>query len=135
MDKLQSDLLAKWVQILTTNTFISLFRLVLKHNGGWRYIYNLLHPLGRGINQRIPCYYGYLLYLRLQEIYDIIVASRRGCLIIKRDIKDAFYMVPVAPYYQPLLGFEWDGVIYVKYCLLFGLATAPFLFNLFAEGL
>jgi len=44
-------------------------------------------------------------------------------------------MVLVAPYYQPLLSFKWDGVIYIKHYLLFSLATALFLFNLFIEGL
>lgn len=34
-----------------------------------------------------------------------------------------------------LLGFHWNHTVYSENCLPFGLRTAPFLFNLFAEGL
>jgi hypothetical protein len=44
-------------------------------------------------------------------------------------------MVPVATHEQWLLGFEWLSTPYAERCLPFGLSTAPFLFNLFAEGL
>ena len=56
-------------------------------------------------------------------------------MILKRDIRDAFRNIPVAPANQWLLGFEWKDQFYVETCLPFGLGTAPFLFNLFAEGL
>jgi hypothetical protein len=58
------------------------------------------------------------------------VAAGEACLIVKRDIKNAFLIAPVAPH-----NFKWDGVVYVERCLPFGLDTALFLFNLFAEGL
>lgn len=58
-----------------------------------------------------------------------------GCIIIKRDIKDAFRIVPIAEDNQYLLAFQWNNSTYVECCLPFGLATAPFLFNLFAEAL
>lgn len=32
------------------------------------------------------------------------------------------------------MGFQWDGQYYKETCLPFGLSTAPFLFNLFAEA-
>lgn len=43
--------------------------------------------------------------------------------------------MPVAPQHQWLLGFRWGKKFYKDTCLLFGLATAPFIFNLFAEAL
>jgi hypothetical protein len=94
----------------------------------------LSFPRGRGINQYIPAEYSYLSYLRLHEVYAQLVAAGVGCLIIKRDEKDAFRMVPVALHNQLWLGFRWDGAIYIECCLPFGLATAPLLFNLFAGG-
>ncbi len=54
---------------------------------------------------------------------------------MKRDVKDAFMNVPVAPQHCWLLGFRWERRYYKKTCLSFGLATAPFIFNLFAEAL
>ena len=50
-------------------------------------------------------------------------------------MKDAFRKVPVSPYDYWLLLFKWDGQLYVDICVPFGLATSPFLFNMFAEGL
>ena len=64
-----------------------------------------------------------------------MVAAGRNCIILKRDIKDAFRNIPIAPQHQWLLGFQWEDQYYVERCLPFGLATAPFIFNLFAEGL
>src|SRR5436190_23722707 len=57
-----------------------------------------------------------------------------GSLIIKRDLKDAFRNVPISVQNQWLMGFQWEGAFYKETCLPFGLATAPFLFNLFAEA-
>jgi Reverse transcriptase (RNA-dependent DNA polymerase) len=54
---------------------------------------------------------------------------------MKRDLKEAFRNIPVASRMQWLLGFQWHNFFYLERCLPFGLATAPFIFNLFAEGL
>src|ERR1700712_5920961 len=53
---------------------------------------------------------------------------------MKRDLADDFRNVTVAPRWRWLLGFEWNGQHYHENCLPFGLRTAPFLFNLFAEA-
>ena len=45
----------------------------------------------------------------------------------------AFRTVPVA-LSDRHLGFQWQGLTYVETCLSFGLRTAPFIFNLFAEA-
>lgn len=54
--------------------------------------------------------------------------------MIKRNIKDAFRNIPVAHHMQWLLGFEWKKHYYQETCLPFGLCTAPFIFNVFAEA-
>ena len=56
-------------------------------------------------------------------------------MILKRDVKDASRNVPVAPQHEWLLGFKWRNKHYKETCLSFGLSTAPFIFNLFGEGL
>jgi hypothetical protein len=73
--------------------------------------------------------------MKIDDIYDQIIQAGPGCIIIKRDIKDAFRIVPIAEDNQHLLAFQWNNSTYVECCLPFGLATAPFLFNLFAEAL
>lgn len=69
------------------------------------------------------------------QVFSLVKKAGRGALIIKKDLKDAFRLVPVAHSQRWLLGFEWEGQHYTENCLSFGLRTAPFLFNLFAEGL
>ena len=76
-----------------------------------------------------------LSYVILAEITQMIIQAGRGYLIIKRDIKEAFRIVPVASHQQWLLSFSWNGQHYCETCLSFGLRTAPFIFNLFAEAL
>ncbi len=56
-------------------------------------------------------------------------------MILKRDVKDAFRNVPVAPQHQWLLGLKWRNKNYKETCLSFSLSTAPLIFNLFGEGL
>lgn len=65
----------------------------------------------------------------------MILRARRHCIIIKKDIKDAFHNIPVATHVQWLLEFSWGQETYQEACLSFGLATSPFIFNLFAEAI
>ena len=58
-----------------------------------------------------------------------------GAIMAKTDLKSAFRMVPVRPADWDLLGMFWDGMHYVDTCLPFGLCSAPYLFNHFADAL
>lgn len=109
--------------------------LVPKHDGGWRRIHHLSHPRGQSVNDHIPDGAGELRYTRFQEVLKLIIKAGKHCVILKRDVKVAFRNVPVAPQHQWLLGFTWWKRFYKETCLSFGLATAPFIFNLFAEAL
>jgi hypothetical protein len=53
---------------------------------------------------------------------------------MKRDTKDAFRYIPLAPNIQWLLGFRWENQLYDETCLPFGLPTAPLYPTFFAEG-
>lgn len=109
--------------------------LVPKHDGGWRRIHDLSYPEDESVNDAISADSAAISYVLFDTLTDRIMHAGRGCTIIKRDIKDAFRMVPVALALRHLLAFSWAGVVYTEACLPFGLATAPFIFNLFAEGL
>ena len=106
-----------------------------KADGGFRRIHDLSSPAGFSVNDSIDPAWAALHYTRIETILAHIITAGRGCYLVKRDIKDAFRMVPVSVRLRHLLGFIWKGVTYVECCLPFGLRTAPFLFNLFAEGL
>ena len=108
--------------------------LVPKHDGGWRRIHHLSFPDRRSVNDNIPKNYSAIEYITIDTIFQLAVDAGKNCLIIKRDIKDAFRNVPIAVQHQWLLGFEWKGTFYKETCLPFGLATAPAIFNLFADA-
>ena len=130
------DLMKKRIARATLSTpFISSpLGLVPKHNGGFRRIHHLSFPRGKAVNDHISEAYGTLTYTTLATVTHLILLAGRGCLFIKRDIKDAFRMIPVAPHQYWLLGFNWEGQFFTETCLPFGLRTAPFIFNLFAEA-
>ncbi|KAJ5378275.1 uncharacterized protein N7496_005684 [Penicillium cataractarum] len=133
--KLSHDLSSRRVQLSTGPVVVSPLGLVPKHDGGWRRIHDLSYPHGRSVNESIPDSASAIQYISIDNIFSLIRTSGRGCYIIKRDIKDAFRNIPVAPADRPLLAFSWDDKTYIECCLPFGLTTAPFIFNLFAEGL
>jgi hypothetical protein len=70
----------------------------------------------------------------MDKVFDFVVQGKQDCLIIKKNIKDAFRIISIAVQQRWLFGFEWKDLYYQKTCLLFGLTTAPILFNFFAEA-
>ncbi len=109
--------------------------LVPKYDGGWRRIHHLPHPHGESVNDYIPDGVDEMRYTRFQEVLQLVINAGRHCVIMKRDVKDAFRNVPVAPQHHWLLGFRWEGRYYKETCLSLDPATAPLIFNLFAEAL
>ena len=53
----------------------------------------------------------------------------------KVDLKSAFRIIPVRKQDWELLGIRWRNLYYVDTCLPFGLRSAPYLFNQFADAL
>ena len=120
--KLEQDLLAGRVVPATQTSFFisSPLGLVLKPNGEFRRIHHLLYPQGLSVNNFISKDTVNLKYATLANVLARIRRAGRGAIIIKKDIKDAFRNIPVAPYHQWLLGFMWNGVLYQETCLSFG---------------
>lgn len=54
---------------------------------------------------------------------------------MKLDLKQAFRHIPVCPVDWHLLGISWKQKLYYDIVLAFGLCSAPYIFNLFAEAL
>ena len=102
---------------------------------GWRKIHNLSAPRGRSVNDGIPKHYGTMVYETFQDALHLIAKSGRGTVLIKRDLKSAFRFIPVSPFDQWLLMYEWNGKVYYELFLPFGLRTAPIIFNLFSEAI
>ena len=67
--------------------------LILKLNKTFCYIYNLFLPkprLGLFINATILKAYSTLTYSTVDKILALILFTKRGAIILKRDLKDAF---------------------------------------------
>ena len=76
--------------------------------------------------------------LRYRTIDDAVQMVRRlGSKgeLAKIDIKYAFRTIPVQVEDRDLLGIHWHNKFYVDRCLPFGLRSAPFIFNEYAEAL
>ena len=75
----------------------------------------------------------------MYESFDSAVTEIHclGCstLLVKLDLKDAFHHIPVWQADWHLLGCTWAGQFYYSIMLIFGAKLAPYIFNLFAEGL
>ena len=109
-----------------------------KQNGEitrWRRIHDLSFPHGYSVNDGIPEHYRSLTYQTLDDAIRIIERLGRHTTLHKRDLRDAFRKIPVSPLDHFLLLFKWENQIYADMFLPFGLATSPFIFNMFSEAL
>ena len=107
--------------------------LVSKPDGTMRRIHNLSHPPGGSVNDNIKPEYGEITYATIEDVITIVRQLGRGTIMVKRDLAEAFRQIPVSPMDTPLLGFSFEGEFFAEQFLPFGLRTAPYLFNLFAE--
>lgn len=134
--KLRDDLDLGRVEIVTGDRpFICSPLGLVPKPGGWRRIHHLSHPPSHSVNHHIPEKSSELKYTKFEEVLDMVRKGGRSSFILKRDVKDAFRNIPVASHIRWLFGFSWEDNFYVEKCLSFGLCTAPYLFNLFAEAL
>ena len=106
-----------------------------KADGSKRRIHHLSYPPGSSIsiNGGIPESYGMIQYSGIEEAIRAVQDWGKGCILAKRDFESAFRHIPISPDDSPLLGFQWKNRYYFERFLPFGLRTAPYLFNLFAE--
>ena len=112
--------------IYPTSVQHSPVRLVPKHNGSFHHMHYLSFPPGNSVNDSIPTKFAALSYLRLKDVFSLILQVGRICVITRRDIKDAFRNIPIVPSSQWLFGLYWREDFYEETCLPFGPATVPF---------
>ena len=106
-----------------------------KSDGSWRLINHLSAPVGTSINDYIdPIDYS-LHYNTTDDAINILHMLGPNALMAKVDLKNAFRLCPVHPADWPLLGIHWRNMYYINKCLLFGLRSAPFLFNMVADSI
>lgn len=106
-----------------------------KSDGSKRRIHHLSYSENEenSINGGIPEEYGRITYSSVEDAISAIQMFGPCCFLLKRDFENAFRHIPIAPDDAPLLGFHGQNKYYTEQFLPFGLRTAPYLFNLFAE--
>jgi hypothetical protein len=65
-------------------------------------------------------------YERVQDVADY---AQPGDLIVTRDLRAGYHHVALARSMWPLMGFQFEGVLYCFTCLPFGLSQAPYVFT------
>ena len=108
---------------------------VAKKSGGWRMIMHLSAPPDRSINDGIDKQEFTLRYSTIDDAVKLIQKHGQGAKLAKIDVKSAFRTIPVRHKDRELLGIYWKNKFYVDRCLPFGLRSAPFIFNQYADAL
>ena len=98
-------------------------------------ILHLSAPCGSSVNDGIDKDEFPVQYSTVDDAVELISRYGTGTILAKIDLKAAFRMVPIDPKDWDLLGMKWQGSFYLDTCLPFGLRSAPYLFNHFAEAL
>ncbi|KAG9223888.1 hypothetical protein CCMSSC00406_0007750 [Pleurotus cornucopiae] len=101
----------------------------------FRVINHLSWPPGDSVNDGIPDSEGHIVYEAVSQAISTIRRLGRRCLLAKLDLKDAFCHIPLRMADYHLIGCFWNGDFYEYMVLIFGLNSAPYIFNLFAEAL
>lgn len=108
---------------------------VPKKGNKWRMILHLSAPFKHSINDHISKDDYSLQYTSIDDAIRILSSLGPNAPMAKVDLKSAFRMIPVRPEDWELLGMYWNGQFYYDTCLPFGLRSAPYLFNQYADAL
>ena len=98
-------------------------------------IHNLSAPIHDSINSIIPKEHRITTYPSFQRLVEIAFNAGKNGFLWTIDLKDSYFTLPIQKKYIPLFGAKWFGRYIFYCCLPFGLATAPRIFNLFADSL
>ena len=100
-----------------------------------RLINHLSWPKGALVNDGIPDSEVHIAYEMFEWAVKDLKLSGKGSLMAKLNLKDAFRHIPISPEDWHHMGFSWHHQLYYCIILMFGLHSAPYIFNLFAEAL
>ena len=62
-------------------------------------------------------------------------ALGQGILLVKADVKEVYWLVPVHPNDCELLAVEWKGERFLNAMLPFGLGSAPIIFTTVTDAI
>ncbi|KAG7309814.1 hypothetical protein JYU34_004322 [Plutella xylostella] len=101
------------------NQYVSPTFLVDKSNGEKRFILNL-----KGLNKFIETK-----HFKLEDLRTVIKLVNPNCFMCTLDLKDAYFLLPIAAQDRKYLRFNWKSNLYEFLVLPFGLNVAPYIFT------
>ena len=99
--------------------FYSQMFLVPKKDGRQRPVINL-----KRLNQSVKTE-----HFKMEGIHMLKDLLKAGDWMAKIDLKDAYFMIPIAQEDRDFLRFQWQDKTYQFNCLPFGLSSAPWVFT------
>ena len=66
---------------------------------------------------------------KMESLKNIRSLLQPGDFLVKIDLKDAYFTVPINPKSRKFVRFLWEGEVYEFLCLMFGLGPAPRIFT------
>ena len=103
-------------KIPSNKGFLSQLFSVPKKDGG---IINL-----KGLNTFVET-----VHFKMEGIHVLRDTLKPDDWMTKVDLKDAYFMIPMASHHKRLLRFRWQGQTYQFNCLPFGLSSTPWVFT------
>ena len=107
------------LQTLPVGGFLSTLFLVPKKDGGQGPVINL-KKLNSFINAP---------HFKMEGIHTLKSLLQKGDWLVKIDLKDAYFSVPISKKQKKFLCFQFRDRFYQFNCLPFGLASAPWVFT------
>ena len=101
------------------NQFLSNIFLRPKKDGTFRPVINL-----KELNSFIPYE-----KFKMETLKDVKNILKENDFMVKIDLKDAYFSVPINKESRKYVRFEWKGNLYEFQCLMFGLGQAPTIFS------
>jgi hypothetical protein len=68
-------------------------------------------------------------HFKMETLSQISQVIQTGDFLVKIDLKDAFWSIPIHKSFQKLMRFRWEGSLYEFTTLAFGLGPAPWAFT------
>ncbi|XP_057338526.1 uncharacterized protein LOC130676391 [Microplitis mediator] len=99
--------------------FLSTYFLVPKPNGDYRFVLNL-----KDLNKYILTF-----HFKMEDLRTAIKLMSKGCFMGTIDLKDAYFLIPIANKYRKYLRFMWKQLLFEWTCVPFGLNIGPWLFT------